>query len=234
MKQDSVYIVTGAGRGVGSRVALMLAKGGAKVVGVSRTEAELSGVAEEAGGNMTGMIADVCDSEQVRRVIEQTYEKHGRIDGVAHCAGLAPFISIEQMTDKEWRDVIDTNLSSAFYLMREAWGIMRQQGGGAFVNVSSVAARDPFNGFGAYAPAKAGINALGRVAACEGQSVGIRVYTVAPGAIETAMFRKLFTPSKWPKEKCLTPEEVAAVIVDCLLGRLKHTTGEVIYMQKAL
>ena len=100
------------------------------------------------------------------------------------------------------------------------------------VNVSSVAARDPFPGFAAYAAAKAGLNLFGLCAAREGEQIGVRVHTLAPGAVETGMFRQLLTPEQYPTEKTLSPADVARVIADCVRGNLKHTSGEVIYLHK--
>jgi NAD(P)-dependent dehydrogenase (short-subunit alcohol dehydrogenase family) len=73
---------------------------------------------------------------------------------------------------------------------------------------------------------------LGWVAAREGQSAGIRVHTVAPGAVETGMFRALLSVQDWPRERCLAPADVATTIVMCITGELRHTTGEVIWMRE--
>jgi NAD(P)-dependent dehydrogenase (short-subunit alcohol dehydrogenase family) len=100
------------------------------------------------------------------------------------------------------------------------------------VLVSSVAARDPFVGFAAYAAAKAGLNAFGLALAREGSQMGIRVHTVAPGAVETQMLRDLFTPSDFPPDKTLGPADVAVVIGHCVRGDLRYTSGEVIYVHK--
>jgi NAD(P)-dependent dehydrogenase (short-subunit alcohol dehydrogenase family) len=140
------------------------------------------------------------------------------------------------MTVEEWRGVIDTNLSAVFYLMKYAWPYLRRnpaaQIPAAIVNISSLASRDPFNGFAAYGAAKAGLNIMGLVAAREGLADGITVHTIAPGAVETAMFRQLMTPQQYPTEKTLKPEEVADVVAQCVTGKLRHTTGEVIYLHK--
>ena len=88
-------------------------------------------------------------------------EQFGRLDAIVHCAGLAPILKIEETTDQQWHDVIDTSLSAAFYLARAAWPAFVKQKGGVIVNISSLAARDPFVGFAAYGAAKAGMNLLG-------------------------------------------------------------------------
>src|SRR5206468_11715185 len=122
------------------------------------------------------------------------------------------------MSIDEWRATIDTNLSATFYLSKAAWPILKRQGGGAIVNISSMAARDPFAGFAAYGAAKAGVNLLSLSLAREGAAHGIRVYTVAPGAVETPMFRGIMSRDQFPTEQTLDPADVARVIGQCVGG----------------
>jgi NAD(P)-dependent dehydrogenase (short-subunit alcohol dehydrogenase family) len=100
------------------------------------------------------------------------------------------------------------------------------------VNLSSYAARDPFPGFAAYGSAKAGVNLLGLSAAREGASIGVRVHTIAPAAVETAMFRGILSEDQYPPEKALAPADVARIILQCVRGDLRYTSGEVIYLSK--
>ena len=100
------------------------------------------------------------------------------------------------------------------------------------VNLSSLATHNPFPGLGAYAAAKAGLHLLGLSAAREGAAIGLRVHTIAPGAVETAMLRKLATPEQLPTEQTLAPADIARVILQCVQGDLSHTSGEVIYLHK--
>src|SRR5439155_20761089 len=104
--------------------------------------------------------ADVSCLEQVERVVADAMTAYSQIDAVVNNAGYAPVKLIEELTPEDWHRVIDTNLSATFYFCRAVWPIMKQQGGGSIVNMSSMAARDPFTGFAAYGAAKAGINLL--------------------------------------------------------------------------
>jgi NAD(P)-dependent dehydrogenase (short-subunit alcohol dehydrogenase family) len=155
---------------------------------------------------------------------------------VVNVAGLAPVRAVADMTVDEWRAVIDTNLSAVFFATKFAWPHLRaaaaERGHAAVVTVSSLAARDPFAGFAAYGAAKAGVNLFGLAAAREGQADGIAVHTVAPGATETAMFRAIAGDAQWPRAKTMAPGDVAAVIVDCVTGRLRRTSGEVIFVHR--
>src|SRR5207248_5993734 len=115
--------------------------------------------------------------------------------------------------------------------MKFAWPILRETAGrfgrAAVVNVSSMASRDPFAGFAAYGAAKAGLNVFDLVAAREGEGCGIDVHTIAPGAVETGMFRALMSVDEYPPSKTMTPAEVAGVIVQCGLGAVRRTRGGV-------
>jgi NAD(P)-dependent dehydrogenase (short-subunit alcohol dehydrogenase family) len=102
------------------------------------------------------------------------------------------------------------------------------------VNISSLAARDPFPGFAAYGAAKAGLNLLGLSLAREGDPHNIRVHTIAPAAVETAMFRKLMDEAQYGRDKTLDPADIARVVAQCVAGDLRYTSGEVIYVRKSL
>lgn len=226
-----VAIITGAGRGIGRAAAVELWTAGYRLTLVSRNQDELNETARLAGGGMV-VVADVKQPDNVQQIIDSTVQQYDGIDAIVHCAGIAPVRSIGQMTIEEWRDVIDTNLSAAFYLCRSAWHIFERQRSGVIVNVSSEASRDPFPGFAAYGAAKAGVNLFGVSAAREGQKIGVRVHTIAPAAVETAMFRGIVTEEQYPREKALSPADVAKIIVQCVRGELCYASGEVIYLHK--
>jgi NAD(P)-dependent dehydrogenase (short-subunit alcohol dehydrogenase family) len=145
---------------------------------------------------------------------------------------MAVMTSIEHLSIDQWRGMLDTNLSSIYFLCRRLWPVFRRQGGGVVVNVSSYSARDPFAGLGAYGAAKAGVNVLGLALAREGAEIGVRVHTVAPAATETAMLRSIISEQSVPREQAMPPEAVAKVIVQCACGDLACTSGEVIYVHK--
>jgi NAD(P)-dependent dehydrogenase (short-subunit alcohol dehydrogenase family) len=202
----------------------------------ARTRAELDETCRlcNAGPAARAMEGDITDPTHIDRLIEQSARDLGRIDAVVHCAGLAPIVPIRDMTHEQWHAVIDTNLSAAFYLAKAAWPVFERQKQGVIVNISSMAARDPFPGFGAYGAAKAAVNVFTQMLAREGQSIGVRAHTIAPGAVETAMFRALFTPEQFPRENALDPSDVAAVVGQCVAGDLRYTSGEVIYVHKTV
>lgn len=229
-----IAIVTGAGRGIGRAVSVRLARAGWGVVGVARTEGELEETARqcgEAGGGAERVVGSVTDDATAGRAVAVA-GRLGRLRAVVYCAGVAPALSVEETTPAVFREVVETNLTGAFVFARSAWGVMKAGGGGSVVVVSSMASRDPFPGFAAYAPAKAGVNGLVLALDREGKAAGIRAYGVAPGAVETAMLRKLVTSEQWPTEKTLSADEVAEVIEACLCGALRHCRGETVFVSR--
>ena len=232
-----VAIITGAGRGIGRATAQELAGLGYRLCLAARDTGSLDETAALVSGGPDTCLAvgtDVTDPDQVDRLVRAALERFGRIDAVVNNAGLAPIRTIPEMSVAEWRAVIETNLSAAFYLCRAAWPTFEKQRSGVVVNVSSASARDPFPGFAAYGAAKAGLNLFGLSAAREGERIGVRVHTVAPSATETAMFRSLPGASDYPADKTLAPAEVARIIGRCVTGDLRYTSGEVIYVHKTM
>jgi NAD(P)-dependent dehydrogenase (short-subunit alcohol dehydrogenase family) len=228
---EQVAIITGAGGGIGRAIAVELSRLACSTVLVGRTEESLKQTAGLVADSLI-IPADVTRPEDVDAIIAKSLARFGRIDALVNNAGSAPVLNIEQTTPQIWREVLETNLSSAFYLTRAAWPTFVRQKSGVIVNISSMAARDPFPGFAAYGAAKAGLANLGLSVANEGALVGVRVYTVAPGAVETPMLRKILSPTQFPSENALKPEEVAAVVGQCVTGQTSHPSGQVIWISK--
>jgi NAD(P)-dependent dehydrogenase (short-subunit alcohol dehydrogenase family) len=236
-----VALITGASRGIGRAAAVTLAKLGYRLALIARTEADLRETATLTGAAVEGTLllpGDVTDPGQAQSVVERAVARFGRLDALVNVAGVAPVRSIVETSIDEWDDVLNTNLSAAFYLTKFAWPHLKSASApdrhSVIVNISSLASRDPFPGFAAYGAAKAALNVFGLVAAREGQADGIAVHTIAPGAVETAMFRQIMTTDQYSPDKTLAPEEVADLIGQCVTGRLAHTRGEVIYLHKTL
>lgn len=228
---EPVAIITGAGGGIGRATAVELSRLGYRIALVGRTEKTLRETAEQIRGALV-VQADVTNPKEIDSIINQTVNQFGRVDALVNNAGVAPVLSIEQTTPQIWHEVLETNLSSAFYLTRAAWAVFRKQQSGVVVNISSMAARDPFPGFAAYGSAKAGLANLGLSIAKEGVAIGVKVYTIAPGAVETPMLRKILSPEQLPRENTLSPDDVARVVGECVTGKTSHASGQVIWLTK--
>jgi NAD(P)-dependent dehydrogenase (short-subunit alcohol dehydrogenase family) len=232
-----VTLIAGASSGVGRALATLLAESGHDLALVARREDELKRTAtlarqerSDGGGRIEVFAIDLCDAEAVRALPGQVVEQMGRLDAIANVAGMAPLNSPKDTTSQLWRDCIDTNLSYIVNIAATAWPIFAQQKSGIFVNVSSMAAKDPFPGFSAYAAAKAGVNTFTYCLAKEGKRAGIRAVAVAPGAIETPMLRQNFDQKMLPVDRTLDPAEVAGVIRDCITGQREFDPGQVIWL----
>ena len=225
-----VCLITGAGRGIGAATAEELDQRGWRLMLVSRTRGDLENISSRCADALF-VEADVTSSADVQRAVDATIAAFGRVDAAVNCAGSAPLAPIASTTDEQFRQAIDTNLAHVFYVTRALWPHFKGQKSGCIVNVSSLASRDPFNGFGVYAAAKAGINLFSLVAAREGAPDGIRVHVVAPGAVETQMLRQNFSEKVLPAAKTLAPSAVAKVIAQIVAGDLACTSGEIVWMR---
>ncbi len=236
MSERKAVIVTGAGSGIGREACLLLAAAGYDLALVGRRRDALQSTAREARDQASGRVdtelipTDLCDAQATRAVAGATHKRFGRIDAVANIAGAAPMMPIEKMTAEDCQLCIDTNLTGVVNLTAAVWPIMREQGGGVIVNVSSVASVDPFPGFAVYAATKAALNMFTRCCADEGQDAGIKAVAVAPGAVDTPMLRALFDEKAMPPEKTLSAADVARAVVDCLTGKRAFEPGEAIMM----
>ena len=230
--RNQVAIVTGAGRGIGRAIAHRLAKSGASVVAVARTRnqiAETCSQIKASGGIAIPIAANVTQEAEVSRLVEQTIASFGRVDVLVNNAGVAPLMRIEQTSTVDFDTVISTNVRAVFLCCRAVWGPMAKAGGGAIVNISSVGAFDPFPGFAAYGAAKAFVNTYTKALAAEGAGQNIRVYAVAPGAVETTMLRGAFPD--FPADKVLAPDDVAGLVETLLTPACRYSTGQTIVIQ---
>lgn len=232
--KGKMAIVTGAGRGIGRAIARRLSVAGANVVLASRTTEQLEEtqrLIDRAGGLALAVPADVTRAEDIERIVDSAMGTYSRIDILVNNAGTAPLAPITEMEPPAFDRILATNIRSVYLCSRAVWPIMADAGGGVIVNISSVAAFDPFPGFAAYGAAKAFVNTYTKALAQEGKPVGIRVYGVAPGAVDTHMLRGAFPD--FPPEKMLQPDDVASLVETLLLPGCRHISGQTLVIQKS-
>jgi len=188
MKKSPAVIVTGASRGLGAAVAGWLAKAGAGLTLVARSEGDLSRVAEDIGSPGSAPLvcgADVSDYDACRRVVENSLQRFGRIDSLVNNAGIVqPIAAICDSDPADWRYNFEVNLIGPFNLIRAAISHLRMCEG-RVVNVSSGAANLALENASAYCTAKAALNHFTRVLAAE--EPALTAITVRPGVVDTAM-----------------------------------------------
>jgi 3-oxoacyl-[acyl-carrier protein] reductase len=189
-----VCAVTGAGRGIGKETALRLALAGAHVICISKNESSCGGVASsilESGLSAEHIAVDVSDAGLVAGACEGILSKHGAVDILINNAGIARDNVMLRMSDGEWNDVIDTNLSSCFHWTKGLLKAMIKRRAGRIINISSVVGCIGNFGQANYAAAKAGIIGFTKSVAREVATRGITANAVAPGFIRTDMTNSL-------------------------------------------
>lgn len=229
----STAIVTGGGRGIGRAICVRLARDGARVVAVARTAddlAETKRLVERNGGTCLAIRADVSRIDELNAAVDQTVRQFGAVDILVNNAGIAPRADVDAMETDTFDAMIRVNVSAPFYAVRAVWPIMKKRRQGIIINISSVAAADPFPGFAAYGATKAYIEGLTRGLAKEGRPLGIRVYGVGPGAVDTDMLRGPFPD--FPADQCLQPDDIAEVVHLMTEPACRYTVGQTLYVSR--
>jgi 3-oxoacyl-[acyl-carrier protein] reductase len=210
--KDRVAIVTGGGRGIGKAIAGVFIREGARVALVDVDKPILEAARKEMKRNKQEVIAIPCDITKtigVKAMVDEVQGVFGRIDILVNNAGIIRRGTIETVTEEDWDQVIEVNLKGTFNCCKAVAGIMKQQGYGKIINVSSIAGKmGDITSAPGYGPSKAGIDALTKTLARQLAPFGINVNAVSPHAIETEM------SSQW------SPERLKEIIASIPLGRL--------------
>jgi 3-oxoacyl-[acyl-carrier protein] reductase len=231
-----IAIVTGASRGIGRGIAVMLAARGAHVVAAARNENARPVVDEiaAAGGQAEAASLDVTAAGGPEAFIASTIERHGRIDILVNNAGIARDQLMLRMKRDDWDAVIATNLTAAFALTQAALKPMIKQRRGRVVCIGSVVGQSGNAGQANYAASKAGLIGFAKAVALEVASRGITVNVVAPGLIETDMTRAMTEnareewASKIPLRRLGTPDDIAAAVCFLASDEASYITGHVL------
>src|ERR1700674_3139918 len=237
--RDRVALVTGGSRGIGRATALRLAEAGAHVViNYARqtfVAEEVSQACLELGVKALAVRADVSDPRQAEMLIETALENFGRLDLVVANAGIWEGAPIEKMSEGLWDGVIDTNLKGTWSVCRAAIPLMKREGCGSIIVVSSTAGQRGEAGYSNYAASKGGQISFAKSLAVE-LAPEIRINCVAPGWVDTDLnegvfgedgFKKKLTEAI-PLRRIATAEDVALSIVFLASEWAQHITGEVL------
>lgn len=233
----SVCLVTGASRGLGRAIALLLAARGSHVVGTYRSDArvaqDVAAQARGSGGDLVMEHCDVKDAASVQSLVATVLGRHGRIDGLVNNAGVWRGGRLVDLPPADWQQVLDADLTGVFTVLQAVLPTMLAARSGHIVNVSSVIGIVGFPGDSAYSAAKGGVNAMTRSLAKEVARSGVTVNAVAPGPVATEMTEQLSERSRArlleriPLGRQGRPDEVASLVA-YLLEAPQYLTGAVI------
>jgi len=225
-------IVTGGAAGIGFAIAQRLAHSGAKVTLWDRDARALSETSKAIAGGVHEVAVDVADESAVRRALEETLAKMGRVDALVCSAGITgPNTTTWEYPVDAWKQVLDVNLTGVFLCNRAVVPHMRANDYGRIVNIASIAGKEGNPNASAYSASKAGVISLTKSLGKELAKTGIRVNCVTPAAVKTGMFSQMtqahidFMLSKIPMGRFGEVEEIAALVAWLCTEECSFSTG---------
>jgi NAD(P)-dependent dehydrogenase (short-subunit alcohol dehydrogenase family) len=232
-----VALVTGAARGIGLAVAKRFLAEGWRVALLDIENELLHGAVAALADpdNMLALCCDVSDAAAVAAAVAKMNARFGRLDALVNNAGVAVFAPLLETSDDDWNRVLAVNLTGPFICAKAAVPPMRDHGGGAIVNITSISAVRASTLRSAYGTSKAGLAHLTKQLAVELASLGIRVNGVAPGPVDTAMAKAVHTPEiradyhdAIPLNRYGLEEELAEAVFFLCSDRASYITGQIL------
>src|SRR5438445_8031112 len=237
---NPVVLITGALTGIGRATAIALANEGARLVVAGRREDAGQQLATELralGAEAEFIRADVCHEDEVRDLVDRTLARFGRLDAAVNAAGTEGRPGpVTEQTGESYAATFDTNVLGTLLSMKHELRVMKAQGSGSIVNISSTYGHEGAGGASVYAASKHAVEGMTKSAALEAASSGVRVNAVAPGPTETGMLnrftgtaeRKAALAAGVPLGRVGDPEEIARAIVFLASDEASFVTGQVL------
>ena len=237
--ENEITLVTGASRGIGAGIAKLFGQSGSYVLGTATTQNGADSISElfsKDGVNGQGVVLDVSDSANVKKVMKDLKEKELSPSILINNAGISLESLLMRIKDEDWQRIIDTNLSSAFFLCKAAISGMMKNRKGSIINIGSVVGSIGAVGNAHYSASKAALLGFTKSLALEVGSRGITVNNIAPGYITTDMTKDLKNElsdalmKKIPMNRFGSPEDVAKVALFLASDAGSYITGQTIHV----
>lgn len=214
--KNKIVLITGGTKGIGYGIAEMLMKQGAKVAITSRSQQAAADAVKSLSkigqGEALAIEADVRDAKAQKVAVENVIKKWGKLDVLVANAGLGYFGSIETLTDEQWQETIDTNLTGVFYSVKASLPALKESKG-YIITISSLAGTNFFAGGSAYNASKFGLVGFSQAIMMDVRNLGIKVTTIMPGSVATHFNGAHPDDSDAWK---IQPEDIGQMVVDLL------------------
>jgi 3-oxoacyl-[acyl-carrier protein] reductase len=230
-------LISGGASGIGWATAEAFARRGWLIIIADKQHDRAQGLIRDYAGSMEAVSMDVASTQSVEDTFDEVFSRHGRLDALINSAGIQQWSSLAEIDWSAWSSVLDVNLNGTLRCLQAAGRRMIHSGGGAIVNLSSVAGVRGVPGRAPYAASKAGVEAVTRTAAVEWASRGVRVNAVAPGYVDSELVeeyvkagRLALAPilARIPMGRMAQPAEIANVICFLCSEEASYVTGQVI------